>query len=102
MISERDAIFISDFIDNPIEKEKRWMLKYFKTKTKKMFLKYFLIFNNASRFKEHCGEICSKRDVKKIKKQFVVLLEKHDEAKKNFDIDLLEKIEKGKFKLKLI
>lgn len=97
-ISERDAIFLSDFINNPIKKEKRWMTKYFKTKTKKLFLKYFLTFNSANRFKEHCGEACTKRYVKKIKKQFLEIVKKHENAKKNFDLDLLEKIEKGKLK----
>ena len=42
--------------------------------------------------------MCSLRYVKKMKKKYRYLIKKHDEAKKNFDLDLLVLIENGKFK----
>lgn len=99
MITERDIKFSSDFMGEPIGKERKWMTRYFKTKTKKLFLKYFLSFGSTIRFREHCGEVCTKRYLKKMKRQFVMLSERHDEAKTNFDLDALERIEKGKWKL---
>lgn len=75
------------------------MAKYFKTKTRKTFLKYFLAFESTCRFVHHSGERCTKRYVKKMKMQFVLLKKLHDRAKSEFDLEGLEAMEKGKLRL---
>lgn len=100
MVTERDSLFSSDFMKQPVPKEKSWMSKYFKTRTKRMFLKYFVAFGCATRFREHSGEACTKRYVKKMKGQFLRLSEKHAEARRNLDFEMVTKIEMGKCRLR--
>ena len=57
-----------------------------------------LLFDSAYYFCRHTGVMCSLRYVKKMKRKYSYLIRKHDEAKKNFDLDLLVLIENGKFK----
>lgn len=99
MLTERDTIFCSDFMKNPIPKGEAWMSRYFKTRTKRLFLKYFLTFGCTFRFNHHCGEVCTKRYIKKMKRQFIKLREKHDRAKADLDFDTLERMEKGRCRL---
>jgi hypothetical protein len=99
MVTERDLDFSSSFMTRQIPKEKSWMMRYFKTRTKRMFLKYFVRFGSTARFCEHSGEVCTVRYIKKMKKQFLVLDARHEKAKNDLDFDLLAKIEMGKCKL---
>ena len=96
----RKSFFVSDFMKMPVPKEERWMTRYFKTRTKKLFLKYFLAFGSATRFCQHSGEVCTKRYVKKMKMQFLKIRNLHDKAKTDFDLEFLSKIKVGKIKLK--
>jgi len=75
------------------------MTKYFKTSVRFAFLKYYLLFNKISRFTEHTGFSCTKRYLKRMKRQYSKLLELHSVAKKNFDFENLAFIEMGKEKL---
>jgi hypothetical protein len=99
MITERDLAFSCNFMENPLAKESRWMSKYFKTRTKRMFLKYFDTFGCATRFCQHSGETCTKRYVKKMKRQYISLKKKHECAKAEFDLEALFKIETGRYRL---
>lgn len=99
MTTERDLILISDFMKLPLSKEKKWMIRYFKTRTKRLFLKYFMTFGSIARFCQHSGEVCTKRYVKKMKRQYILLVEKHEKAKADFDLDCLEAVENGRCKL---
>lgn len=99
MITERDLLFSSDFM-RLVPKEKSWMKKYFKTRTKKMFLKYYISFGSATRFREHSGEVCTKRYVKKMKEQFLRLAELHAAARRDMDFDMVAKIEMGRCRLR--
>ena len=99
VIAERDILFCSDFMRKPIPKGDAWMWKYFKTKTKRLFLKYFLIFGCSHRFRQHCGVPCTKRYIKKMQMQFRKIRETRDRAKAEFDLDTLEMVEKGRMRL---
>lgn len=99
MVTERDLDFSSAFMARQIPKEKSWMSKYFKTRTKRLFLKYFVMFGCTARFCEHSGEVCTLRYIKKMKRQYAILEEKHTKAKNELDFELLAKIEMGKCKL---
>lgn len=99
MITERDIMFSSDMAKLQIPKDRLWMRKYFKTKTKRKFLKYFLAFGSDTRFRQHMGEACTKRYVKKMKMQFMKIEARREAAKKDLDFELLAKIEMGRGRL---
>ena len=96
MVTERDIMLSSDITKLQIPKDRLWMKKYFKTKTKRKFLKYFLAFGSDTRFRQHSGEACTKRYVKKMKMQFFKIDAKHEAAKKDLDFELLARIEMGR------
>jgi len=98
MITERDLALVSNFL-GPVSKENKWLMRYFKTRTRRRFLKYYLTFGCVARFCQHSGEVCTKRYVKKMKRQYILLVAKHNRAKADFDLDCLESMEKGKCKL---
>ena len=48
--------FISGrFLEDPLPKEKTWLLKYFRREREQQFVKYFLIFNNYWHFVDQTG-----------------------------------------------
>lgn len=75
------------------------MIKYFSTPIRYSFLIYFINFRSAFHFRRHTGFFCSFRYLKRMKKQFLYLENKHAEAKSNLDFELVAKIEIGDFKL---
>lgn len=76
-----------------------WLTKYFKTPIRLAFLNYYHCFGTAARFCKHTGFICNIRYIKKMKNQYVFLIESHKQAKKNFDFEKVALIEMGKQKL---
>lgn len=99
MITERDALFVSDFINFPLSKENKWINRYFKTRTRRLFVKYFLKFNSTIRFCQHSGELCTKRYLKKMKMQYLLITEMHSKAKREMNFEALVDIEKGRYAL---
>jgi len=99
MVTERDLMFLSDISKLQVPKERSWMSKYFKTKTKRMFLKYFLTFGCDTRFRQHSGEACTKRYLKKMKMQFLKIEASHATARKDLDFEMVAKIEMGRCRL---
>jgi hypothetical protein len=99
-MTERDNLFISDFMSHPLPKEKKWLNRYFKTRTKRLFLKYFIKFDSTIRFCQHTGEFCTTRYLKKMKRQYLAITERHERAKKEMDFEALAEIEGGKYALK--
>jgi len=99
MITERDNKFISDFFENQIPENKKWLRHYFKTPIKKAFLNYFIEFGNTIKFKDHTGFLCSKRYIKRLRHLIVILEKEIEFARKNFDIEKIAEIEMGKYKI---
>jgi len=99
LITERDLKFTSEFLEDPIPQDQFWMTRYFDTKIRRDFLRYFLTFGSAVRFCEHTGFSCSERYVKKMKSELAKLGRKHSEAKKDLDFELVAEIEMGMLKL---
>ena len=95
-------MLLSDFMMQPLPKEMRWINKYFKTRTKKLFVKYFMIFNSTIRFCQHTGEICTERYLKKMKNQYLSITKRHSEAKKEMDFEALADIERGKYSIRFV
>lgn len=91
--------FISNFIEDPIPREKFWLVKYFKSGIRYAFLRYFLTFGSAVHFREHTGFLCCERYLKKMKRSLVFVQKMHQKAKDNFDFESVAEIEMGKLKL---
>jgi len=96
-----ELIFLAGTYDElPIDPDKRYLLKYFKTDVQRRFLKYYIIFGNAYRFQERTGYHITERYceylVSRIKRLDRVL----KRAKVDFDFNLIEKICNGKLRLR--
>jgi delta-aminolevulinic acid dehydratase/porphobilinogen synthase len=99
LVKDKDLKLISGiFLDNNIPHNKLWLKKYFRSYVQINFLSYMLVFDSAYYFCRHTGVKCSLRYIKKMKSKYKFLLKSHEEAKKNFNLDLLVIIENGKFK----
>jgi hypothetical protein len=99
LVKDKDVKLISgSFLNDHVSSDKLWLKKYFSSFIQNRFLNYILLFDSAYYFCRHTGVMCSLRYAKKMKKKYRYLIKKHDEAKKNFDLDLLVLIENGKFK----
>lgn len=101
MVSKRDLDFLSkDFETLDIPKDKRYLLKYFRKEIQQSFLKYFFTFGNFDNFIDHTGLYCQPRWLKILHKKLIDMENIHSLAKQNLDLELLTKIESGKFKFK--
>lgn len=99
MACECDLKMISgDFEKYHIPKDKKYLLKYFKTDTQLAFLKYILVFKNYENFTDHTGRWCRPKYLKALNERFLAIQAAHNEAKFNFDLTYLAKIESGKLK----
>lgn len=98
-MKDKDLKLVSgSFLIDHIPSDKLWLRKYFSSNIQNRFLIYILLFDSVFYFSRHTGISCSQRYLKTMKKRYRYLIKKHDEAKKNFNLDLLVLIENGKFK----
>jgi len=100
LVKDKDLKLISgSFLEDEILQEKIWLKKYFSSFLQIRFLVYFLNFRSHFYFNRHTGVVCSKRYLKKLKKKLFALEIAYENAKKNFDLESLEKLERGKYKI---
>lgn len=92
-------LIAGEFFDLVLPKEKQYLLKYFDTEVQLQFLYYYYIFKSTDRFIEHTGHLVSKRWLNDLRNRYDKLVEAHDSAKSNLDLDILAEITSGKFKL---
>jgi hypothetical protein len=98
--SDVELLFIAGkILEKEIPKEKRYLLRYFKTPLQEAFLRYYLVVGNYTRFEDHTGFHCNQRWKTRMTRRLEILQEKHFQAKSNFDIEELERIERGKIKV---
>jgi hypothetical protein len=99
----KDLEFISGkFLDCEIPKEKRYLLKYFKTNLQIAFLRYYLTFGTVNNFIDHTGYHCSRWLLYEFKDRYHRLVKAYDEAKKSLTEDgmrIVHLIESGKYPL---
>lgn len=99
MVNKKDLDFLSrEFEIREIPKEKKYLLKYFRKDVQQSFLKYFFIFGDYKNFVDHTGLYCQPRWLKILHKKLIDLEAIHSSAKEKFDLELLSKIESGKYK----
>lgn len=96
---ERDLKFTSEFMDEPLPQDQLWKTKYFSTRIRGEFLRYYTTFGSAIKFCEHTGFSCTERYLKKMKSELIGLERKHSAAKREFDFEAVAEIEMGMLKL---
>lgn len=99
-MSNLDLWFIGNLYESyEIPREKRYLLKYFRTTVQSLYLKYVFLYGNHINFVDHTGYRCQERWLKILDTRLQKLQAAHAEAKKNLDLTTLAKIEKGKYKI---
>jgi len=94
--------FIAGQIWRELPKEKRWLLKYFKSDSYRAFLKYFLTFNSYYLFWQRTGYYIDGSSMNLLQNKILTLLAFHAKAKSGMDFETLSKIEMGKYKIKSV
>lgn len=101
MSVDKELKFISgDFLDGNFPKDKKYLVKYFKSKIQKTFIRYYYLFGDYKQFVEHTGYRCSDYWLTQLVEKLEKLEAIKAEAKKNMDSELITKIETGKYKFK--
>lgn len=97
----QDLDFISGkFFETEIPKDKRYLLKYFKTDLQEAFLKYYLVFGSVKNFVDHTGHYCDSRTVYKMQRKYRQITLAHAEARSKLteeNMEILQLIESGKY-----
>jgi hypothetical protein len=97
---EMDLWFISgDFFEQPIPREKEYLLKYFESRLQRQFVRYFLLFRSPRNFTDHTGLRVLPLWLRKLRKKMNILETAHAKAKADFDLELVAKIETGVYKV---
>lgn len=86
------------FFDYELPEEHRYLLRYFKTKVQRQFVRYYLIFRNMKYFVHHTGYFCKIRFVQLMVAKFNFLEKTLKKAKMEGDIEKVALIKSGKFK----
>jgi hypothetical protein len=101
MEEDLELLFISGkFYDLELPKEQKWLLKYFHYPVQKLFALYYSIFRDVWHFTERTGYYGAKRWLFTLRRKFETLLKMHKDAKKNFDFELVNCLETGKYRFK--
>ena len=94
-----DLLLLSrSFETYELPKEKKYLMRYFENPIQEAFIKYFFTFGNYKNFTDHTGLSVQKKWLQTLHRKLIVLEKAHKEAKLNFDMQGLVKIEKGKYK----
>jgi hypothetical protein len=94
-----DTLFLAgDFLGDCVPRDKQYLYRYFKTDLQKQFLRYMCVFDSLRYFTEHTGYVAQRRGLQVLNKKRQMIEAAHRDAKRRMDLELLEKIEKGKYK----
>ncbi len=101
---ENDLKFLAgNFLNYELPRDKKYLLKYFKTPIEVSFIKYYYCFSENPEsylfFTDHTGLYCQPRWIKLLQKKLTKLVELHDSAADEMAFEELAKIEQGKHKL---
>lgn len=92
-------IVSGEILDYQIPKDKRYLIKYFKTPIEIQFLRYYLLIGNTTLFSDHTGHHCTNRYLRKLKWKFKFLTGLLDKAKSEMDMATLAVIKSGKYRV---
>lgn len=101
MINDIDMITGKFLTPDFLPKNKKYLLKYYSAPCSRAFLLYYLYGGDKyALFTPHTGHICTQRwwyfEINRLKK----IIKLNEEARFGFDLDTVEKLEKGKIKKK--
>ena len=104
MAQNHDLVFLARQWENvELPKEKKYLLRYFRTPLQAAFLKYVHLFGSHENFVDHTGLACSLKWRELLYNRLQKIEALHREARANPDIEQkmkdLAHIESGKFKL---
>jgi len=95
---ELELQFLSGRIfDDALPKERAWLRKYFPSPRECAFVTYYLTFNNYTQFINHTGHYFCKKSLYSLRVKLQMLLDAHQRAKSQMDLDMLVKIETGQY-----
>lgn len=101
--SGRDLLFLSGcFFDFEVPKDCRYLLHYFATDIRLAFLRYYMVFRETRNFTDHTGVACSRRFVKRMRREYERLTTAYGSAKASLSEDglhTLQLLERGKLAL---
>ena len=101
-LNDQNLMLLSQRYENyELPKDKKYLLKYFKTNVQRQFLKYYFCFGDYKNFCNHTGNPCQERWLVILEKKLVFLERSKEKARKDFDLELIARIESGKYKFKL-
>ena len=95
-------LFAADYENVQIPHDKKYLLKYFRNEKQIAILRYLIVFDCVSRFRQHTGIDYSDRMCFKMQTRYRYLIKTYEDAKKEFTFEsmkLLQDIEMGQFKL---
>jgi uncharacterized protein YdeI (YjbR/CyaY-like superfamily) len=81
----KDLDFIAGtFFDCEIPKDKKYLLYYFRSDLQIAYLRYVIVFDEDSMFRQHTGYYCSSAVLRQMRANYRKLLQAHAEAKSDF------------------
>lgn len=97
-VDKNDLLILSRAWENIVlPSDRKFLEKYFTTDIQGTFFRYVYVFDNYDNFQTHTGISISKRYLIKMNNDFKNLISAYIKAKKDFDLDVVVKIEDGKF-----
>lgn len=98
---DMDMLFISgEFLDQPVTRDKEYLLRYFDTKLQRQFVRYFLLFRSPRNFTDHTGLKVQPLWLRKLRRKLYALEAAHAKAKADFDTATVALIEQGKYRMR--
>lgn len=95
----RDLDFISGrFFDYEVPKDLVWLKKYYDSDIQDALLKYYLVFGNLDLFTAHTGIYIDIKYLQRLRYRLDRLIALRRQAKLDMDLELLWKIESGRYK----
>jgi hypothetical protein len=96
-----DLLLLSrNFETYELPKEKKYIMRYFKTPIQLAFLKYFMVFNDYKNFTDHTGISAQIKYLHSLHEKLIAIEKAHRQARIDMDMSGLVLIEKGKYKFR--
>lgn len=99
----KDLAFLSGvFFEFQIPKDKRYLMRYFRKPLQAAFLRYYLVFGGWANFTDHTGMYCLPSTLKTMEDRYLRLTSAWAKGRSSFTeegMELLDKVESGKFRL---
>jgi hypothetical protein len=88
-----------------IPKQKKYFLRYYRNELQLAFLRYYMVFGNATNFVDHTGYSCCPRLLRRLADRYHRMEKTHDKSKKALTeegMETMHSLETGKMKLKVL